>query len=229
MVAKLHNMRESGWLRRAALNLVGGIVTGVVMVIIVTSKFVEGAWMVVALIPIVTGLLMLVKRHYDWFDTRMTLSPNEINPLCVMEPALTVLVLVSSDIHRGTLEGIEAGRILVEGKRDAIIRAVHIEMDPEKTKRLKARWAQYVEPNNRINIQLDIVPSPYRRLVEPLMDYLDKVDAERENDKIVIVLPEFETGSMITKFLHNFTGRRLRNALLNRRNVFVLYDRFFMK
>lgn len=229
MVQKHRTLGDKNWLRYSAINAIGALVTAAVTFVIVLSKFTQGAWMVVVLIPIIVFLFSLVKRHYDWFDRVMTIKGNDENPLFKSEPPLTVLVLVSSDIHRGILEGIEAGRMLVEGKRDAVLRAVHIEMDPEKSVRLRHRWAQFVEPNNRLNIKLDIVPSPYRRLIEPLMGYLDKVDAERADDRIIIVLPEFDTGSLITKFLHNFTGRRLRNALLSRRNVFVLYDRFFMR
>lgn len=229
MVRKHKTLGEKNWLRNSVINALGASITAVVTLVIVTSKFTEGAWMVVILIPILVLLFNLVRRHYDWFDRVMTLKSTDKNPLCQLEPPLTILVLVSSDIHRGIIEGIETGRLLAEGRKDVDLRAVHIEMDPEKTQRLRKRWTQFVEPYNCANIRLDIVPSPYRRLIEPLMDYLDKVDAERENDRIVIVLPEFETGSLLTQLLHNFTGRRLRNALLNRRNVLVVYDRFFMR
>jgi hypothetical protein len=61
------------------------------------------------------------------------------------------------------------------------------------------------------------------------MDYLDWIDLERSNDRIIVVLPEFETGSWLTQFLHNFTARRLRAALLNRPHVTVVSSRYFMK
>ena len=140
-----------------------------------------------------------------------------------------MLVLVSSDVHRGILEGLECGRAIAEGRPDSTLRAVHIEMDPEKTQRLKTRWVEFVEPYIGQKIKLDIVPSPYRWLVEPIMDYLDWTDLERNGDRVIVVLPEFETGSMITHFLHNFTGRRLRAALLNRPDVTVVSSRYFMR
>ena len=159
----------------------------------------------------------------------MIVHPDDYNPLAEPPEPLTVLVLVSSDIHRGILEGLECGRAIAEGRQDSILRAVHIEMDPDKTPRLKAKWAQMVEPYLGSKIKLDIVPSPYRWLNEPILDYLDQIDRLRPDQRIIIVLPEFETGNPLTHFLHNFTGRRLRALLLNRPNITVVSSRFFMK
>ena len=102
-------------------------------------------------------------------------------------------------------------------------------MDPDKTERLKQKWATFIEPHLGQQVKLDIVPSPYRWLTEPLLDYLDCIDLERTDDRIVVVLPEFETGNWLTQFLHNFTAGRLRTVLLNRPNITVVSSRFFMK
>jgi amino acid transporter len=229
MAKKIREMHEKGWHHGMIINLVGATVTGVVTVVVACTKFFEGAWMVLILIPLIMLVAYVISRHYDWFDRTMTLSPSDYNPLADKEEALTVLVLVSSDIHRGILEGLECGRAIASGKSNAVLRAVHIEMDPEKTVRLKTKWAQYVEPYLGRQIRLDIVPSPYRWLIEPVMEYLDQVDMERSQDRVIIVLPEFETCNPITHFLHNFTGRRLRSTLLNRPNVTVVSSRFFMR
>ena len=140
-----------------------------------------------------------------------------------------MLVLISSDIHRGTLDGLEAGRVIAAGHPGSVFRAVHIEMDPEKTERLKKRWAEFVEPHLGQSIRLDIIPSPYRWLIEPLREYLDKTETEQPEDRIIVVLPEFETGNLLTNSLHNFTGNRLRAELLNRPNLTVVSSRFIMK
>ena len=229
MARKIGSMREKGWRGGVILNLVGATVTGLVAVVVAVSKFTEGAWMVLVLIPIIIAVCYLIKRHYEWFERTMTVHPEDFNPLAEPAEPVTVLVLVSSDIHRGILEGLECGRALADGKPGSVLRAVHIEMDPEKTDRLKAKWAQFVEPHLDRQIALDIVPSPYRWLTEPLLEYLDLIDLERTHDRIVVVLPEFETGNPLTHFLHNFTARRLRTVLLNRPNITVVSSRFFMK
>ena len=229
VVKRILSLRGPGWQRQLIIGLIGALATGVVTIVISVAKAGQGAWIVLVAIPIFVGITILIKRHYDWFDRTMSVHDYDYNPLAEPVEPLTVLVLVSSDIHRGILEGLEAGRAITEGHPNSILRAVHIEMDPEKTPRLKAKWEQLVEPYLGQKIKLDIIPSPYRWLVEPIMDYLDWTDLERTGDRIIVVLPEFETGSWLTQFLHNFTGRRLRSALLNRPHVTVVSSRFFMK
>jgi hypothetical protein len=159
----------------------------------------------------------------------MSVSPSDYNPLAEKPEPLTVLVLISSDIHRGILEGLECGRAIVTGRPDSILRAVHIELKPENTPRLKKKWESLVEPHLGNSVRLDIVQSPYRWLMEPINEYLDNIDLERKNDRIIIVLPEFETGTFITHLLHNFSAYRLRSMLLSRPNITVVSSRFFMK
>lgn len=229
MVRKIYELKGKGWQRVVMVSGFGAIVTGAVAIIQAVTKFTEGAWMVVVVLPILVGISYVINRHYEWFERTMTVHPYDYNPLADPPEPLTVLVLVSSDIHRGILEGLECGRAIASGNPDSILRAVHIEMDPEKTVRLKTKWAQMVEPYLGGKVRLDIVPSPYRWLLEPILDYLDWADLERVGDRVIIVLPEFETGSVITHFLHNFSARRLRTALLNRPHVTVVSSRFFMR
>jgi amino acid transporter len=229
MVRKVRTEKAPGWQRMMVINLFGATITGCVALVQAVSKFTEGAWMVVVVLPILIAFSYLVNTHYVWFDRTMTVEDDDYNPLADPLEPLTVLVLVSSDIHRGILEGLECGRALTGGRPDCVLRAVHIELDPEKTPRLKRKWAKFVEPHLGQSVKLDIVPSPYRWLVEPILDYLDWADLERSGDRVIIVLPEFETGNVITHFLHNFTARRLRSMLLNRPHITVVSSRFFMR
>lgn len=229
MVKKVREMREEGWRRTMTINLIGAGVTGAVTIIQALSKFKDGAWMVVVVIPLLVLVCYAIKRHYEWFDKTMTVHDFDYNPLSEPAEPLTILVLVSSDIHRGILEGLECARAIAEGHPGSVLRAVHVELDPEKTERLRVKWAKFVEPFLGTKIKLDVIPSPYRWLIEPVMDYLDWTDLERTGDRVIVVLPEFETGSWLTQFLHNFTARRMRQALLNRPHITVVSSRFFMK
>jgi amino acid transporter len=229
MVRKVLEQKVPGWQRMATLNALGCAITFIVALIQAVTKFTQGAWMVVLVLPILVYIFWLINRHYKWFDETMTVHQYDYNPLTEPEEPLTVLVLVSSDVHRGILEGLECGRAIAASGPNNILRAVHIEMDQEKTPRLQEKWEMLVEPYIGQKIRLDVVPSPYRWLIEPIMDYLDWTDLERSGDRIIVVLPEFETGSWITRILHNYTGNRLRTALLNRPHVTVVSSRFFMK
>ncbi len=229
VVRRILDQRGPGWQRRLIIGGIGALATGIVTIVIAITKFADGAFIVLILIPVLVLIAMLIRRHYEWFDRTMIVHDYDYNPLADQPEPLTVLVLISSDIHRGILEGLECGRALTAHHPDSVLRAVHVELDPEKSARLKAKWEVFVEPYLGDKIKLDIVPSPYRWLIEPVLDYIDWTDLERTGDRVIVVLPEFETGNVITHFLHNFTARRLRTALLNRPHITVVSSRFFMR
>lgn len=220
---------EKGWQWAVLLGAAGSLLTAMMTLVVAFSKFESGSWVVLLLIPILLLIIRWIKQHYDWFDSRMKISADDDNPLNVEKESMTVIVLLSSDIHRGILEGLECGRSIVAGHPDARFRALHVEIDNERSQRLRQKWAKFVQPYLGDSIQLDIIPSPYRWLIEPIINYLDNTMQERPDDRIIVVLPEFETGSMLTQFLHNFTADRLRSALLSRPRITLVSSRFFMK
>jgi amino acid transporter len=207
---------------------VGGVATGVVALTIMISKFVDGAWLVVLLIPLLFGMGLLIRRHYDWFRKRMMIMPKDINPLARQAEPLTIVLLVGSEINRGTLEGIEFARAVAEGKSNAIIRALHVEMDKDRTPRLRKQWEELVLKHVKSKIKLEFTPSPYRWLILPILQYLDKLEKERYGDQIIVVIPEFETGNWFTHFLHNATSWRLRQALMGRPHITIVTTRYFL-
>ncbi len=222
--------KQQGWVGGAVINAMGALITGVVTLVIAVSKFRDGAWLVCLLIPLLVLIGYKIKKHYQWFQKRLDIQEGDTNPLLTSVDHLTVVVLVSSDIHRGTLEGLEAARAIVEGRANSELRALHIELDPTRTKRLKDKWDAMVMPYlGHLDISLDIVPSPYRWLVQPVLAYLDSLDKGRPDHRIVVLLAEFETGSVWTQMLHNQSTLGLRKALFNRPNVTIITNRFFLK
>src|SRR5262249_44403854 len=102
-------------------------------------------------------------------------------------------------------------------------RAVHIEIDPKKTERLRERWEEWAEET-----PLVILPSPYRSVIDPLLEYIDQVEAERDDDQIVVVLPEFVPAKWWEKILHNPQCMMIKFALLHKRNVVGCNVRYFL-
>lgn len=229
MIRKLLRTRQQGWFSALLLNCIGVLVTGAVTLVVAVSKFTQGAWMVVVLIPVIVAIARAIKLHYLWFERKLSTYREDYNPLRHSSMPLTVLVLVSGDIHRGTLEGIECARDFAGGNPRNQLRALHIEFDSSRTPRLLERWKQMVEEPLHGQFRLDVVHSPYRWLAEPVLEYLDKLNSERMGDRIIVVIPEFETGSWWTRLLHNASGRRLREILLMRPNITVVTSRFFLK
>ncbi|MEI7834275.1 MAG: APC family permease, partial [bacterium] len=210
MAKKAHEMQEKGWRSTMLLNIFGATVTGLVTFVQAISKFSEGAWQVVIFIPLLVTVFYVVHRHYAWFDKVMTVDKDDYNPLAEDPRPSLVLVLISSDIHRGILEGLDCARSFISSRPGSELRAVHVEIDEEKTLRLRQKWTQLVTPYMGNDISLDVIQSPYRFIVEPILEYIDHADLQHINDNVIIVLPEFETGSYFTQLLHNFTANRMR-------------------
>jgi amino acid transporter len=200
--------RAPGWPWRAALNGVGAVATGIVMLIIATTKFTHGAWIVIALIPVQIAFFLAIHRHYG--EVARQLSMGDV-PSPPRPPAPhTVLVLVG-DVHRGMLAALEYAQALSRSAR-----AVYVELDPEATRRLEDRWGKYGS-----GIPLVVLRSPYRSVVGALLEYLDHLQEMAPNHVITIVLPEFVPARWWQHLLHNQTALLVKGALLFRKGVVV--------
>ncbi len=226
MVKRWFRLKSAGWQWKALVNGVGAVVTGTVTAVIVVSKWAAGepipifgfriptgAWMIVLLIPALVYLFFLIYNHYRYIAKQLTLE-EFVKP----KPRVNTVLVLVPDVHRGVIPAIQFARSI-----SPTARAVHVELNPAKTERLLQRWAEWGE-----GTPLVILESPYRALAEPLLSYLDTVEDEREDDHIVLVLPEFVPGKWWEKVLHNQTGLMLKLALLAKRNVVVCNVRYFL-
>jgi amino acid transporter len=203
------------WLRRGgagapsgvAVQSVGATVTGVVMVVIAVTKFSQGAWIVVLLIPALVTAFVAVRRHYD--HVARQLSIDGLRP----EPGLsahTVLVLVG-DVHRGVLRALRYARALSSSAR-----GVYVEVTPEQTRRVEERWSRFTD-----GMPLVVLRSPYRSITGPLLEYLDHLQRQSPDLLVTIILPEFIPARWWQHLLHNQTALLVKGALLFRKNVIV--------
>ena len=208
MVRRWIALKEAGWWWRVWISAIGAVVTGGVMITIAATKFVHGAWIVVLLIPMLVVLFLLVRRHYD--DVAQQLSLEGLDHPALVEN--TVLVLVG-DLHRGVVRAIQYAQSLSPNAK-----AVYIELDPERTRRLEERWGRW-----GMGIPLVVLNSPYRSLLGPLVDYIDHLQNGDPERIVTIILPEFVPARWWQQILHNQTALLIKGALLFRRNV-VLTD-----
>jgi amino acid transporter len=207
MVRHWFKTKEPGWRRSAAINGIGAAATLVVMCVIIVAKFVEGAWIVVLLIPLL--VLLFIGIHHHYVTTAKQLSLEGLDP----PPALrnTVIVPVST-LHRGTVNALKYAQSISPGH----VTAVHISMDPEQTRKLQERWPKWGD-----DVPLIVLDSPYRSLVRPLLRYVEEIDARWDNDVVTIVLPEFVAKRWWHHLLHNQTTLLIKGALLFRKNKVV--------
>jgi amino acid transporter len=206
MVRRWLRLKEEGWWWRSWLNAIGAITTGLVMITIAATKFTHGAWIVVLLIPTLVTVFVMVHRHYE--EVAVQLSLDAFSPPPPMTN--TVLVLVG-DIHRGVIKAIQYAQTLSPNAK-----AVFVETDPERTRRLEEKWGRY-----GMGVPLIVLTSPYRSLLGPLTKYVDHLQNQGENHVVTIVLPEFIPARWWQLGLHNQTAFLIKGAMLFRKNVIV--------
>jgi amino acid transporter len=208
MVRRWLRLREAGWQWRVWVNGLGAVVTGVVLLTLAVTKFAEGAWIVVLVIPILVAVFLLMHRHYDEVAVELSLEGFEPPP----EFQHTVLVLVG-DVHRGVVRAVQYARTLAP---TAVVRAVFVETDPARTARVEEKWSAW-----GFGVPLVVLTSPYRSLLRPLLDYIDHIHARGEDQMVTIVLPEFLPRRWWQHALHNQTALLVKGALLFRPNTVV--------
>jgi amino acid transporter len=206
MVVHWFRSREPGWRRRAILNGVGGIASALVAVVQVATKFTSGAWIVVLIIPLIIVLLRRIHQHYMHFQQEVAYKGQA--PLMFLHH--TVIVPVN-DITKPTAGALVYATTICED-----VRAVYVEVEPEKTAALRVRWDEW-----DIGVELTAIPSPFRSILRPLVDYVDDLSAHGEADLVTVVVPEIVPRSWWGHLLHNKTSLLIRTAFLFRPNVVV--------
>lgn len=201
------------WRWKRAVNAVGATVTGLVFLVLVATKFVEGAWIVVLLIPLMVALFLSIHRHYD--SVANTLSTRGLQEDDFV-PVAPVVIVPIADIHRGTIRALKYARRI-----GGDVRAVSIATSPEVHERLERRWARF--PNLTEGIRYDIIDYDFRDILDPLIDYIGHVNnAEFPGQLVTVVVPEFIAESFWAGFLHNQTANFLRRRLRNEENLIII-------
>jgi amino acid transporter len=206
MVRRWLTRKEEGWQWRVWLNGLGALATGVVMLTIAVTKFALGAWLVIVLLPTLVGVFLLIHRHYEEVARQLSTEAMEAPPALTN----TVLVLVG-DLHRGVVRALQYAQSLSPNAK-----AVFIEVDPERTRRLEEKWGKW-----GMGVPLIVLASPYRSLLGPLREYIDHLQEHDDNHMITIILPEFVPRVWWHHLLHNQTALLVKGAMLFRRNVIV--------
>lgn len=207
MVKHHQKLREARWKFHASLNMIGAVATGIVLLVVVTSKFTKGAFVPAILIPLIVLLFRAIHHHYQRVAAVLRV-PEGYRP---RRHTHTVVVLVGS-IHQGVLAALSYAKSLAP---DRLI-AVTVVQNNEDVDKITEQWEQF-----HINIELQTVFSPYRELTQPILKYLDDLDATYDNDIITVVLPEFVLTHWWEQLLHNQSALVLKTRLLFRKNTVV--------
>ena len=197
--------RQPGQYLKAILNGVGALATGITVLVIGVSKFLEGAWITVVLIPMLVAGFLQIRAHYRTVGKQLSLRglPPDIRPT----PPLRVVIPVSG-VHRGMVDAVNFARAISTN-----VTGVYIELEPGAARPVREQW-QRLWPD----VNLVVLQSPYRSILHPLLNYLDELDEQHHDGQLAaVVLPEFVPARWWQALLHNQTTWQIKTALLYRR------------
>ncbi len=205
---------ERTWWAKRLLNGLGAVVTAVVLIVLIVTKFTEGAWVIVLAIPLLVYNFRAVKKHYAYVAD--SLSTRDLKLPQVTRPVADVLIIPVADIHRGTLYALQFAKAFSQD-----VRAVCVVTSPDEHERIQRRWNRFPEITD--DVQLVCIDYEYRDILSPLVEYIEKVnDKEFPDQVITVVIPEFVPESFTGNLLHNQTANFLRIRLRNLQDVVVI-------
>ncbi len=214
MVAHHRSRKGKNWKFGLTVNLCGAIVTSIVAVIIMVEKFVEGAWILLFVIPLLILLFLEVKKHYLQFVKQTKVIDKEEY---LIDKENKVLVLVSS-FSKGSFQAIQYAKSISNN-----IEAVHIEFNVEATAIFKKDWEESYP-----GTKLTVLESPYRSLVRPIVQYIEDQKTQNPHTWLTVIIPEFVTHELWHNILHNQTAMLLKAFLRFKKGVVVTTVRFFL-
>jgi hypothetical protein len=193
-----------------AVNAVGAVATLIVLLIVAVTKFAVGAWLPIIVVPFIVALFVSIKRHYTRIRKTLAITPEEVRP----KPENHTVVVLVGGIHRGVVRALQYARSL----RPNHLVALYVTYDEDGREALEKQWKEF-----GFDMTLEIVHSPYRELVDVVMQYLDQLDERWADETITVVIPEFVVGGLFSpaQLLHNQSAAALKLALLFRKDTVV--------
>ena len=214
MVIKWRRERGPGWRRSAAVNAVGATLTGIVLVVVAVTKFREGAWIVLAVLPMVVLLFHWTRQHYLHVASQLSLEgwqPRSLRTHIVLVPI--------GGVNRAVVRALEYARAVGHD-----VRAITVDVDPRITTGVREGWSRWGQ-----GVKLEVLESPYRSLVGPLLEYIEEVRRTHPGSFISIVLPEFVPARWWHHLLHNQQALLIKGALLFKPDVIVTNVPFHLR
>ncbi|MDR3572509.1 MAG: APC family permease [Anaerolineaceae bacterium] len=208
MVVHWYRERSRGWFSKSAFNGLGAVATGITVLIVGITKFTGGAWITVIMIPLIVMIFLKIRKHYESIAKHLSLRglPPSLRPL----PPPRVVVPISG-VHRGIVDAINFAQSI-----SSRVTAVYIELQPDTSQSVRETWEKWWP-----DVPLVTIPSPYRSIVGPLIDFLDEYDQQcNDGQQAVVVLPEFIPAGFWQNLFHNQTALQIKAALLYRRRHF---------
>lgn len=202
MIVHHQKVREGHWKRGLVINTIGAMTTFIVLIVITITKFTHGAWMVVILIPSLVFFFKQIKRHYLAVGHQLARDTYH-QDLNINDPRKYTAIVPISGIHPGVVMAVQYALTISDD-----VRVCYVDVDKDATEKMLKVWEKWSQ-----GLPLNILRSPYRSVLGPLLDYIDQVHIESGKDMVSVVVPEFITRKWYHQFLHNQMTLVLRTAL----------------
>ncbi|HEY7801918.1 MAG TPA: APC family permease [Dehalococcoidia bacterium] len=212
MVIHWRASREAGWKRAMIINGIGAVATGIVALIIASTKFSHGAWVSILAICVLTALFWMTGSYYRTVKRRLAVGSDEIFVDIGARRHSQLVLVPIDDLNRATVRAVSYARSISDN-----VTAINVTDDLEEAANLRRAWERHL-----VDVPLVIVESEYRSLVGPVLAYVDALDRRDAEDVITIVLPEYVARWPWERILHNQSSGRLKKTLLERANTVVI-------
>ena len=186
--------------RSRAINTVGLVATGTVLVVVLISKFIHGAWMAILAMVVIFGLMKMIHRHYDLVAHETALDDVSDRAL----PSRVRAVVLVNTVNKPTVKALQFARATMPSSLEAVTVAV----DADETTRLIEKWDAEDLP-----VRLRVIDSPYRQITQPFIDYVKQIRSDNPRDVVCIYIPEYVVGHWYEPILHNQTALLIRARL----------------
>lgn len=205
--SSLHFVKD--WRLKMSINGFGALCTAVVMLVFAVTKFLDGAWVVLILIPVLVTIFFFIHHHYKRLASKLSL--NNFGAVPSLATRHRVIMPVSG-VHQGTLTALRYARILSDD-----VTAVHVTIEPAEAEKVRQKWRKWGE-----GVRIVMLDSPYRLFIEPLLAYIAEIAEQRQpGETITIVVPKFVSSNPVSTVLHTNTADLLRTQLMNQRGIII--------
>lgn len=205
------------WGFKMAVNGFGAVCTAVVALVFAVTKFHDGAWVVLIIIPALVAGFWSIHRHYNGLAKKLSLENFGVIP-----PQTTRhrVIMPISGVHQGTLAALRYAKLLSND-----ITAVHVTIEPEDAQKVRQKWETWGE-----GVRMVMLESPYRLFLEPLLGYIAEIEKRKQhNETITIIVPEFIAESRVTATLHTNTAELLRSQLKRQSGIVIISVPYHVK
>jgi amino acid transporter len=197
------------WVFKMLVNSLGAIMTATVTMVFAITKFTDGAYVVVIVLPVLVVIFLSIHQHYKRLAKQLSLEKHI--PTMVSDHQIVILLI--GGVHRGSLNALKFARTLSDD-----ITAVHVTLDEKEAQKVQEKWELWGD-----GVRLTVLESPYRLFLEPLLEYIEEIDAKRQpHESITIVVPRFVTQKWWASWLHMNTADNLRKVLLHRKGIVII-------